>query len=155
LLLRERAYESVKIRRQKQARFRWFLAYTIINNFSLFHQRKQTQAHLTRIARNYFIDEQEDPSISDSGDEHSPQRSVKSYLGMCSPMSHDTYARQSNTLSDSDVFEYSSTISQQSSIQTPLKMSTLNQHLSEVHNQGQAITKSSLEMNQIQFQTNN
>lgn len=48
------------IKKKKQARFRWFLAYTILHNFHLFELRKQNQIHLARlyIQRNNLINEQ-------------------------------------------------------------------------------------------------
>jgi hypothetical protein len=128
LLSPERACEFFKIKQQKRARFRWFLAYTIINNVSLFDLRKQAQIRLARlpIARSYLIDEQEDPSTSNSVDERSPQRPVKSYLGMRSPILHDTYAQQSDTPDNSYVFKFPSAVSQQSSIQTRSNLSNQN-----------------------------
>jgi hypothetical protein len=49
-----------KIKRQKQARFRWFLAYTILNNYRLFDLRKQVQSRLARLCteRSNLIDGQ-------------------------------------------------------------------------------------------------
>ena len=50
-----------KIRKRKQARFRWFLAYTILNNYHLFDLRKQAQNRLAllRIQRSNLMDEQQ------------------------------------------------------------------------------------------------
>ncbi|CAF1325642.1 unnamed protein product [Adineta steineri] len=61
LVNREEAIRQEKIRKQKQARFRWFLAYTIINNYHLFDLRKQAQSRLAllRIQRSNLIDEQQ------------------------------------------------------------------------------------------------
>jgi len=55
--------EARKIRvtiRQKRARFRWFLAYTMLNNYHLFDLRKQVQSRLARlrIERSNSIDGQ-------------------------------------------------------------------------------------------------
>ncbi len=49
-----------EIIRQKRARFRWFLAYTILNNYHLFDLRKQVQSRLARlrIERSNLIDEE-------------------------------------------------------------------------------------------------
>jgi hypothetical protein len=50
-----------EIIRQKRARFRWFLAYTILNNYQLFDLRKQVQNRLARlrIERSKLNDEQQ------------------------------------------------------------------------------------------------
>ncbi len=50
----------MKIRRQKQVRFRWFLAYTILRNYNLFDLRKQVQSRLAllHIVRSNLMDEQ-------------------------------------------------------------------------------------------------
>ena len=55
------AEEIAQIRRQKQARFRWFLAYTILNNYHLFDLRKQAQSRLAllRIQRSNLMDDQQ------------------------------------------------------------------------------------------------
>jgi hypothetical protein len=47
--------------KRKQARFRWFLAYTLLNNYHLFDLRKQVQSRLARlrIERSNLIDEQQ------------------------------------------------------------------------------------------------
>jgi len=49
-----------KIKRQKRARFRWFLAYTILNNYRLFDFRKQVHSRLARLRteRSNLIDGQ-------------------------------------------------------------------------------------------------
>jgi hypothetical protein len=56
----EEARALTDIRKKKQARFRWFLAYTIINNYHLFDLRKQAQSRLAllRIQRSNLIDEE-------------------------------------------------------------------------------------------------
>ena len=48
-------------RRRKQAKFRWYLAYTILNNYHLFDLRKQVQSRLTllRVQRSNLIDEEQ------------------------------------------------------------------------------------------------
>lgn len=50
-----------QIRRQKRARFRWFLAFTLLHNYCLFDQRKLVQIRLARlrIERNNLIDNQQ------------------------------------------------------------------------------------------------
>ena len=55
------ADEINRVKRQKQARFRWFLAYTILNNYHLFDLRKQAQSRLAllRIQRSNLIDEEQ------------------------------------------------------------------------------------------------
>ncbi|CAF3690473.1 unnamed protein product [Rotaria sordida] len=57
----DEANKRSKVLRQKQARFRWFLAYTIINNYHLFDLRKQVESRLAllRIQRSNLIDEQQ------------------------------------------------------------------------------------------------
>ncbi len=55
------AAEMERVRKQKQARFRWFLAYTILNNYHLFDLRKQAQSRLAllRIQRSNLIDDEQ------------------------------------------------------------------------------------------------
>ena len=55
-------------RRRKNAKFRWFLAYTIINNYHLFDLRKQVQSRLTilHIQRSNLIDEEQAAAASSS-----------------------------------------------------------------------------------------
>ena len=59
------AREMNQIKRQRQARFRWFLAYTILNNYHLFDLRKQAQSRLAllRIQRSSLIDDQQYASM--------------------------------------------------------------------------------------------
>jgi hypothetical protein len=65
---REKAKEVERIRKRKQARFRWFFAYTIINNYHLFDLRKQVQSRLARlrIERSNLIDEQEHAAAAEA-----------------------------------------------------------------------------------------
>ncbi|CAF1180370.1 unnamed protein product [Rotaria sp. Silwood1] len=59
------AGEILKNLKRKQARFRWHLAYTIINNYHLFDLRKQAESRLAllRIQRSNLIDEQQHAAV--------------------------------------------------------------------------------------------
>ena len=75
------AGEITQIKRQRQARFRWFLAYTILNNYHLFDLRKQAQSRLAllRIQRSSLIDDQpyasmrSDPAVAITVTAESPE----------------------------------------------------------------------------------
>lgn len=45
-------FKIEKTHRQKQARFRWFLAYSLLNNCRLCHQRKYVQSRLAVLRMN-------------------------------------------------------------------------------------------------------
>jgi hypothetical protein len=62
------AAEITKARKKKQARFRWFLAYTILNNYHLFDLRKQVQSRLAllRIQRSNLFDDQQQTAAAAS-----------------------------------------------------------------------------------------
>ncbi len=63
----EEVYQFGIIIKRKRARFRWFLAYTMINNYHLFDLRKQGQSRLARlrIERNSLIDQQQEDAATD------------------------------------------------------------------------------------------
>jgi hypothetical protein len=101
-------HELPAILRQKRARFRWFLAYTILNNYYLFDLRKQVQSRLAllRVERSNLIDDY-------------PQSPAERYAAIRSFMLYDTTAQQSDTSRSAVVSQVPSTLSQQ--LRTQLK----------------------------------
>ena len=72
LVDKEGAIRQKQTLKQKRARFRWFLAYTIINNYHLFDLRKQVQSRLAllRIQRSNLIDEEKQQAPVVDGELH-------------------------------------------------------------------------------------
>jgi hypothetical protein len=67
-----------EIIKKKRARFRWFLAYTILNNYHLFDLRKQVQSRLARlrIERSNLIDEERHATAAAAADAVADQQPI-------------------------------------------------------------------------------